>query len=53
MLTESVGAVTRRSVSEDRNKPNSPRKIKETREVSKVKKAESKKSAKLIEKKAE
>lgn len=49
MTTESVGAVTRRSVSEDRNMPNSPRKIKETREVSKVKKAESKKSAKMIE----
>lgn len=44
-MTESIGAATRRSVSEDKNLPNSPRKIKETREVSKVKKAESKKSA--------
>lgn len=44
-MTESVGAATRRSVSEDRNMSNSPRKIKETRDVSKVKKAESKKSA--------
>ena len=41
-------AVTRRSVSEDRNMPNSPRKIKETREVSKVKRTESKKSARTV-----